>query len=542
MATAAIAALTLLAVALLYLLFPSADYTGDGTLFADLVRHAGVDGSTEFHRLFLHPHHLAYGPLGTIFQRALGPPPEGVRNVEILRLVHLSSLLAAAALLVFLTAMWRATGDIAAAVLVTLLLAFSGAFWAYAVNVEVQPLVLLSLCLFLLALVYPPSTSNAGWLGLSLGFAILCHGLQVLLVVPAVLHLWPLERGKRLRAVALFASVGAAAAGIPYLLALPWTAGDSPAGALAWLRPRYGMDYMSGPVEGLSRALAGLRDVFIAPPHPVAGRANGFGSVLRLLVPGLVIGAVLLARGQRATDAGRRLAHGALWTLVAYLPLWLLWDAGNPEFLVLAVPPILAIVGVAVGRYGRTARVRRRALALLLLTVATGLVGSYHFAAVIYPQSDPWNNEPWVWTRLVTDRTGPDDLILISGVGEYRIGKFYLRYFGPRRRIILQWLVLELGSPGAAVAEVHRILAEEAARGRAVYMTSEIFFPSTVAELRDVYGFDRDAMRELFDGWRREPVALLGDFTLFALVPDPPDGAPPEAAPLAPVPPPPSKR
>ncbi|MGD8375024.1 MAG: glycosyltransferase family 39 protein, partial [Acidobacteriota bacterium] len=318
-AIGAIAALTLLAVALLYLLFPSADYTGDGTLFADLVRHAGVDGSTEFHRLFLHPHHLAYGPLGAMFQRALGSPPDGVRNVEILRLVHLSSLLATTALLVFLIAVWRATGDTAAAVLGTLLLAFSGAFWAYAVNVEVQPLVLLSLCLFLLALVNAPSTSNAGWLGLSVGFAILCHGLQVLLVVPAVVHLWPLEGRRRLHALALFASVGAAAAGIPYLLALPWTAGGSPAGAVAWLRPRYGMGYASGPVEGLSRALAGLWDVFIGPPHPVAGRASAFGAALRLLVPGLVIGAVLLARGQRATEAGRRLARGALWTLAAYL-------------------------------------------------------------------------------------------------------------------------------------------------------------------------------------------------------------------------------
>ena len=60
-AIAGIAALALLAVLLLYLLFPSAAYTGDGTLFADLVRNYGNDQSTEYYRLFFHPHHLAYG-------------------------------------------------------------------------------------------------------------------------------------------------------------------------------------------------------------------------------------------------------------------------------------------------------------------------------------------------------------------------------------------------------------------------------------------------------------------------------------------------
>ena len=81
-AVAGIAALALLGVALLYLLFPSSDYTGDGTLFANLVRDFRVEESTagrsaelgadrtEFYRLFLHPHHLLYGPLASFSEVA----------------------------------------------------------------------------------------------------------------------------------------------------------------------------------------------------------------------------------------------------------------------------------------------------------------------------------------------------------------------------------------------------------------------------------------------------------------------------------------
>ncbi len=106
----ALPGLLLLGFLVLYLAFPSADYTGDGTLFADLVRNYGHDDSPSYYRLFLHPHHILYGPMAAGFISVLGPPPEGALDSEILRLGHLSSLLGVTALGIFFWTLRRVTG------------------------------------------------------------------------------------------------------------------------------------------------------------------------------------------------------------------------------------------------------------------------------------------------------------------------------------------------------------------------------------------------------------------------------------------------
>ena len=199
--------------------------------------------------------------------------------------------------------------------------------------------------------------------------------------------------------------------------------------------------------------------------------------------------------------------------LAAYALLWLTWDVGNPEFLVWAAPPAVALVA--------TALAVRAYPVVVALCVSVGMtVGAYHFHTVFRPQSNPGNNRAWVVTQFIGAFTKPDDLILISGVGDYRIGKFYLRYFARRRRLVLQWEILRQGEPPAAVEATRRALAESHAAGRRVLATSELFEPSTTRRLLHLHGFGLEHRDAMFRGWDRRIVARLPDgFMLWELVP-----------------------
>ncbi len=530
----ALPGLLLLGFLALYLVFPSADYTGDGTLFADLVRSYGHDDSPGYYRLFLHPHHILYGPLATGFISALGSPPEGALDSEILRLCHLSSLLGVVALGFFFWILRRATGRPWIALAATLLLGVSHGYWAFSVNVEVQALNLLAVVLFLGALSRPPDRVGGLLLGAAHGFAVLCHLLNGLMVIPALWHLLSHRpagrRGRVAWPLAAYASAAVLVVAPVYLLALPWVGVGSLSELLGFLRPGEAGTYLSSPASGLLPALAGLETVFLGPPRATAGVAMPWHLALRVALPVLLVGMLALRRDATLPPASSRLRRGAVVMLAAYALLWLTWDVGNPEFLVWAVPPAVALLAMAL-------TVRAYPVVVALCVSVGMIVGAYHFQTVFRPQSNPGNNRAWVVTQFIGAFTNPDDLILISGVGDYRIGKFYLRYFARRRRLVLQWEILRQGEAPAAVQAMRSALAEGHAAGRRVLATSELFEPSTMRRLLDLHGFGIEHRDAVLRGWDRRVVARLPDgFTLWELVPgaaagDSPLGTVPEGSP-----------
>jgi hypothetical protein len=512
-----VAGLLLLGFLVLYLAFPSADYTGDGTLFADLVRGYGHDDSTGYYRLFLHPHHILYGPMAAGFNALLGPPQDGVLDSEILRLSHLSSLLGIAALGIFFWTLRQATGRPWIALAATLLLGVSHAYWAFSVNVEVQALNLLAVVLFLAALSRAPDRFDGVLLGVAHGFAVLCHLLNGLMVIPSLWHLLSQRAGEpRRRAVwplVAYATTAVLVVAPAYLLALPWVGVGSPSDLLEFLRPGEAGTYLSAPTSGVLPALAGLETVFLGPPRTTGGVAVSWHRALRWVLPLLVVGMLVLRRKGTLPAASSRLRRGAWVMLAAYALLWLTWDVGNAEFLVWAAPPVVALLALAVA-------VRPYPTVLALFVSSGMILGAYHFHTVFRPQSDPANNRAWVVTQFIGAYTRPDDVILISGVGDYRIGKFYLRYFARRRRLVLQWEILRQGEAPAAVEATRRALADDHAAGRRVLVTSELFEPSTSRQLLDLHGFASEHRDAMLQGWERRAVARLPDgFTLWELVP-----------------------
>lgn len=513
----ALPGLLLLAFLALYLIFPTADYTGDGTLFADLVRSHGHDDSPGYYRLFLHPHHLLYGPMANGFISMLGPSPAGALDSEILRLCHLSSLLGVAALGVFFWILQQVTGRPRVALAATLLLGVSHAFWAFSVNVEVQALNMLAVVLFLAALSRHPDRRGGLLLGAAHGLAILCHLLNGLMLIPALWHLLSRRpagpRRERMWSLAAYVSAALLVVAPAYLLALPWVGVGSWNEFLDYLRPGEAGTYLSAPTSALLPALAGLETVFLGPPRAAAGAVLSWHRALRVALPVLLVGMLLLRRNATLSAASSRLRRGCLVMLATYCLLWLTWDVGNPEFLVWAAPPALALVGMALAV--RTYPV------LVALCISVGMiVGAYHFQTVFRPQSNPGNNRPWVVTQFIGAFTAPDELILISGVGDYRIGKFYLRYFARRRRLVLQWEILRQGEPPAAVEAIRRALAEGHAAGHRVLVTSEFFESTTTRRLLDLHGFAVEHRDAMLRGWDRRVVAKLPDgFTLWELLP-----------------------
>ncbi len=310
----ALPGLLLLGFLVLYVAFPSADYTGDGTLFADLVRNYGHDDSPSYYRLFLHPHHILYGPMATAFLSMLGPPTEGALDSEILRLSHLSSLLAVVALGFFFWILRRVTGRPWIALAATLLLGVSHAYWAFSVNVEVQALNLLAVVLFLGALSRPPDRVGGLLLGAAHGFAVLCHLLNGLMVFPAVWHLLSQRpggpRGRVAWPLAAYASAVVLVVAPVYLLALPWVGVGSLSELVGFLRPDEAGTYLSSPASGLLPALAGLETVFLGRPRATGGIAMPWHLVLRVALPVLLVGMLALRRNATLPPACSRLRRG----------------------------------------------------------------------------------------------------------------------------------------------------------------------------------------------------------------------------------------
>lgn len=361
-----------------------------------------------------------------------------------------------------------------------------------------------------------PDKTGGVLLGAAHGLAVLCHLLNGLMVIPALWHL--LAHGtpgppKRRAGPLLAYVVTAALVVVPaYLLAGSWVGVGSPGEFLEFLRPGQAGTYLTAPASGLLPALAGLETVFLGPPRAAAGVSLPWHGTLRWLLPLMAVAMLLLPRRGVLPAASSRLRRGAQVMLAAFTVLWLTWDVGNPEFLVWAAPPVVALLALAMAR-------RAAPMGLVLFLAMGAVLSTYHFHTVFRPQSNPANNRAWVVTRFLGAYTRPDDLLLISGVGDYRIGKFYLRYFAKRRRLVLQWELLRYGEPQAAVEAMRAALAKHQAAGHRVLASSELFAPNTSQSLLELHEFSSEHQDALLRGWEKRPVARLPDgFTLWELV------------------------
>lgn len=362
----------------------------------------------------LHPHHLAYGPLG---QLALGIGIVfGHTGGAALPMQIINALAGAAGVVLLGVVARRATGSTLAGLVAAAGLGLSYAYWYYAVEIEVYTVaaLLLICCLERVLAIAQQGTTplRCGLLGLAHGGAVLFHQTNVLLLLPLLVLALVLPRSTRAhwwRCWGSYAGLLAASVGIPYVTAL--LIGDlrTAAAALAWLTDYARTGWWGGApsFDRLGRLALGLSETFLP----------AFGWLIPLVwlicaVPGL--------RGRPEPASWFCLA----WLLV-YGVFFFWWEPENIEFWIAALPPALLLLARALARGPWP--VARGGVAL-----AAALVMGASNGIAIAQRGDPASDLQRLVARALASETQPADLLLIpDGLQE-----LYLPYYEQRDNFV----------------------------------------------------------------------------------------------------------
>lgn len=419
-----------------------------------------------------HPHHLAYGPLG-IFTLTVGRAL-GFDDGAAISMQFVNAIVGALGVVLFFSIVWNVTrrGDIA--LVVSLLLAGSYAYWYYAIEVEVYTvaaLFLLSCLGLLIHYLKSPSRYLLVLLGLAQSGAVLFHQTNVLFCVPVlVVYLVETYRSSQnvdhrnvfslfsasLRRWYPYALTLAFIVGVPYLFVGLGVSGfRSWDDLIAWLTQYANTGWWGGPVSlnkwyGLG---VGWAETFAQPD----------GALLGLLLLGLF---VVHLRGLFRES---RLLTGILciW-LLTYGSFFLWWEPDNIEFWIASLPPLLLLFALAL----RETRPWRYSIVMVLAIGITSGVINYDS---INRRGDPTTDLQRVIVASIGQYAHTNDLVLVpDGLLE-----LYLPYYEDHDKFLsLNHVLFEHGGnwTQACTAIQSRIEANLQA-GSAVIIADEILRP-----------------------------------------------------------------
>jgi len=494
-----LAALVFLGVALLYFVFLPVSYSFDGTVFSHMFRHALLKhdwlGPVQFHQLL-------YFPLNYLIYRLL----EALIHYRVLEFFHLQlfSMFFGVATLFVIERMLKKLGlDLLLRLASVSMVAFSYAFWFFAVDAEVHipGFFFITTGMYLLLFRQEKFLSLAGaafCFAMAAGFH-LTNGLIIVTVFFCLL-----ARRAPWRRFARFFGVYAATLLLMYG-AYSLLSGNS---ILAVLQARFaGIDPYSGYAITWTRALS-LSTI----------RAS-LASVKTALVAGASIPAALLtvaclallALGWRrqGTEAKRRFRPAMLYWALPYLLFFSIWDPGNMEFKINVVVPLLLLVAVFLsGVKPVVARVIAAILAISLLVI--------NLVFGILPQSRITNNTDYQIAQAIRRATPENAQVLITGTfSGYGYGKIYIPYFSGREVLILDWLL----GKGHALPEILAELARRAGSGRSIYTLEEVAVQGkTLSDLLDFHKVEGKDRALFASAVRFVPVvALPGGHSLYRL-------------------------
>ena len=292
-------------------------------------------------------------------------------------------------------------------------MAVCGGIWNIATHNEVYTMAAAAVALWLWTAANP--NSRPAIVGATVAVAVLCHAVLGLLLLPT---LWIYRSRPR-----ALPSLVAIAAGVPAaVFASVFVFARGIASPMEWigeLVPSETVGFVA-PAAGIHHALKGLvvwqwyRSVPVMLPS-VARVIDGLAWVALVAAAGLVVWGVV-----SALRVGDRTTRVALAGLAAFLPLWFLWDVGNPEHAVAAAPLFAVVIAGGVRRWPvRPARIALGSWVALLLVVNG--IGSAAF------QSRPENGRVWVTAGFLTEETAPEAVVLSLGRdGRLRLGLGYL--------------------------------------------------------------------------------------------------------------------
>jgi hypothetical protein len=406
-------------------------FGGDDTVFALVVQRWLEQGEIE--RAFFHPHHLLYNPLvalcswlvraikGTVFVLDVG--------------ATVSAAAAAAVVAGVYIVLRRFRIDDTLALTAAAVLALTGGMWRYATRMEVYTLAAAGVVVWLAAM----SNERPSWRMLAAGFAApwLGHSVLGLLVPPGA---WLQRNHPRVLAIGLVTGLlvpGVIAAGLLALL----HGSRSLSSLMRLFAGPESSRWLSLP-DPLAAAravsdLVGLQTYHYLPVFPpwTVTLFDILGGVATVALATLVVwGTVVSVRGSH------RLGVTALFGVAFLVPLWLVWDVGNHEHAVAALPLLVVLAALGAGAVGRrTGLVVLTAIAATLLTVNG--IGS------VLLETQAHLSRTLVVADFVRDTVPEDGTLVMVGVDPKL--RLSLPHLGGRRVVDLTSLVHSARRAGA---------------------------------------------------------------------------------------------
>lgn len=384
----------------------------------------------------LHPHHLAYGPLGVL---ALWAGQVLGHSGAALPMQLVNAVAGAAGVALFFAIVRRALRRVDLALVAALLLGGTYAFWYYAVEVEVYTVATLFLLIalgLLLECLRHPTARAAALVGLAQGGAVLFHQTNVLFCVP-VLVCWILNVGfwnwrsktqnPKLGVAVAYIVALALTVGVPYVLAAFVVSGFRTWDELgSWLFEYARTGWWGGPItpqkwESLGEGLADT----IAQPG---------GALLGLLLVGLLVLHLRTVIGDWRLEIGDRerrwnlpasISLLAVVWLLAYGAFFLWWEPDNVEFWIASLPPALLLLAQSL----RRERPWGPSTAIALAVGVTALGVNYDSIA---RRGDPATDLQRAIAGALAAQSTPADLLLVpDGLQE-----LYLPHYEGREQIL----------------------------------------------------------------------------------------------------------
>lgn len=426
-----------LAVAAIYLFFPTKVYYWDGIVFAQAIEDAGNASTTPIISL-VHPNHLLYNVVGYFFYRLLRGIGFHIRALTVLQILN-SVLSAGGATLLFLIVRdtLRSTYF---AVCLTLLFAFSATWWKFSTDANAYiPSVFFLLVTFYLVL--PDRKPRPLLVALSFFAAMCFHQLAVVAYPVFALGVY-LQDGaiairRRLRNAIVFTVASVVLIVIAYGLAFYFASGGFAVGRFLRWTASYSPDADTrfNVWSNFVYSLRGqVRLFFGGRLNLLHGLLNPgvvlllalFAIAVLLFVFAVVVNLTTLKRRLRGLQFAPRqktvLLLAFLWAVV-YLVFLFFWLPQNTFYRLTYLPALILLLGLALSAFPQAGY--RRTFATALFVAALGLA---NFLFLIYPFSHAEKYPPLAFA-LQMKREWPRGTTIFYG--SQNSDEALVRYFNP---------------------------------------------------------------------------------------------------------------
>jgi hypothetical protein len=471
-------ALVFLGVPLLYFIFLPVSYSFDGTVFSHMLRNALLKndwlGAVQIH-------HLLYFPLNYLAYRIL----EALLNYRVLEFFHLQlfSMFFGVATLFLIERMLKKLGlDLLLRLAGVATVAFSYAFWLFAVDAEVHmPGLFFTMAGMHLLLFrqekFLPLAGAALCFAMAAGFH-LTNGLIVVTVFFCLL-----AKRASWRHFAAFFGAFLSSLGLLY-------------GAYAVIARQPVLSTLTNVFFG-PNAYSGYRSSAFHPPA-LSTVVSSFGSLKHALaadagawawmVCAAFLALLVLAMRPGALKSGTEFRKAMLFWSLPFLVFFTFWDTANIEFKMPVLLPLLLVAITGLARFEKAVA----AVTGMLLSAGLLLV---NLVFGIAPQADIRNNINYRTAMAIRKATPENARVMITGnFAGFGHGKIYIPYFALREVIIMDWVLGKGNSLDEILARLERISRS----GQPVFALAEIAEPG-------------DAMKRLLDFHR----VAAGEFSRF---------------------------